>query len=114
MARKPLSVWEKNEKQILDKKIKEKSVDALENIWKIANSAMDINTRLKANIFIMEKALALSDTHFDSGMNIRITVMNGKDIDNEKIENEIQRMEQEQENELWNDDDNWGEDVYNP
>ena len=49
MARKQLSAWETEQKKQFDEAIKKHSAQAVENIWKIANSAMDMRTRLLAN-----------------------------------------------------------------
>lgn len=55
MARKQLSAWETEQKKQFDEAIKKHSAQAVENIWKIANSAMDMRTRLLANQYIIDK-----------------------------------------------------------
>lgn len=55
MARKTLSAWETEQKKLFNEAIKKYSVQAVENIWKIANTSMDSKVRLSANIWIAEK-----------------------------------------------------------
>ncbi|MDY2814832.1 MAG: tyrosine-type recombinase/integrase [Dorea sp.] len=49
MARKPLNETEREQKRLFDEELRKHSLDALKNIWKIANSAMDAKVRLQAN-----------------------------------------------------------------
>ena len=85
--------------------IKKHSLDAVENIIKISNRAMDENVRLKANVWIAEKLVgksySIADVEGniqDSDINIFLNVKNATTSDAES----------------WNDDtselDNWGED----
>lgn len=116
MARKMLSVWEINEKQIFDQNIKEYSVKALENIYKIANNAMDARTRLNANIWICEKAVGKDYTLFteqnnNRDINVSLTIRQGKDVNNEEIVRLIKEVEQEDDDE-WDDNKEWGNDIY--
>lgn len=85
--------------------IKKHSLDAVENIVKISNRAMDENVRLKANVWIAEKLVgksySIADVEGniqDSDINIFLNVKNATTNDAES----------------WNDDtselDNWGED----
>lgn len=84
--------------------IKKHSLDAVENIVKISNRAMDENVRLKANVWIAEKLVgksySIADVEGniqDSDINIFLNVKNATTNDAES----------------WNDDtselDNWGE-----
>ena len=85
--------------------IKEHSLDAVKNIVKISNRAMDENVRLKANVWIAEKLVgknySIADVEGniqDNDINIVLNVKNATTNDSES----------------WNDDtselDNWGED----
>ena len=85
--------------------IKEHSLDAVKNIVKISNRAMDENVRLKANVWIAEKLVgksySIADVEGnvqDKDINIVLNVKNATTNDSES----------------WNDDtselDNWGED----
>jgi hypothetical protein len=88
--------------------IKKHSLDAVENIVKISNRAMDENVRLKANVWIAEKLVgknySITDVGGniqDSDINIFLNVKNATTNDSDDSES-------------WNDDtselDNWGED----
>ena len=43
MPRKPLSIWEKEQKEQFDKELKEYSVECLHQIFQIATKAMDLS-----------------------------------------------------------------------
>ena len=88
--------------------IKKHSLDAVENIVKISNRAMDENVRLKANVWIAEKLV---------GKNYSITDVEGNIQDNDiniflNVKNAT--TNDSDDSESWNDDtselDNGGED----
>ena len=56
-GRKPLSVGMKQNKEDFDRELKTYSKKALKNIITIAENSFDANTRLKANMFLIEKAV---------------------------------------------------------
>lgn len=56
-GRKPLSVGMKQNKEDFDRELKTYSTKALKNIITIAENSFDANTRLKANMFLIEKAV---------------------------------------------------------
>lgn len=117
MARKPLSVWEKEQKKKFDKKIKEYSVSAVENIWKIANNALDQKTRLSANIWLADKAVGRGYVGFTDETEQRTGNVTINLIPTGSVYEMNERDEQaiyEAENEDIEDEEEWGEEIYNP
>ena len=55
MSRKPLSIWEQENKKEFDKKLKEYSTECLSQIYNIATKALDVRTRLQANEYIIDR-----------------------------------------------------------
>lgn len=123
MARKPLSMWEQEQKKQFDEAVREYSVDALQNIWKIANNAMDVKTRLQANIWLAEKGVgkdyrAFADEnmeHTTGNVTINLIPMGESYITDKKDEQEIWDAENNLLCEDTEDDEGWGEDdIYIP
>lgn len=128
MARKALSRYENELKKELNKVLCEYSAQAVKNIIKIATCALDQNTRLKANIFLLDRVLGkeyvvLQDEQKDQNneFKINVRVVDGTEVDYDEVEKEISETETEQERngfyadeEIWtvNDSDEWGEDTY--
>lgn len=105
VGRKRTTEHEKDAIKQFNALIKEHSLDAVKNIVKISNRAMDENVRLKANVWIAEKLVgksySIADVEGnvqDKDINIVLNVKNATTNDSES----------------WNDDtselDNWGED----
>ena len=109
VGRKRTTEHEKDAIKQFNALIKEHSLDAVKNIVKISNRAMDENVRLKANVWIAEKLVgknySIADVEGniqDNDINIFLNVRNATTNDSES------------DSESWNDDtsalDNWGED----
>ncbi len=121
MARKPLSMWEQEQKKQFDKAVREYSVDALKNIWKIANNALDVRTRLQANIWLAEKSVgkdyrAFADEnmeHTAGNVTINLIPMGESYIPDEQDEQEIWDAENTLLCEELEDGD-WENDIYMP
>lgn len=105
VGRKRITEHERDTIKEFNNLIKEHSLDAVKNIVKISNRAMDENIRLKANVWIAEKLVgksySIADVEGnvqDKDINIVLNVKNATTNDSES----------------WNDDsselDNWGED----
>ncbi len=89
--------------------IKKHSLDAVENIVKISNRAMDENVRLKANVWIAEKLVgksySIADVEGniqDNNINIVLNVKNATINDSEAWEEDNSDL------------DDWGKDLYTP
>lgn len=112
--------------------IKQYSPDAVKEIYKIATRAIDMNTRLKACIWIAEKLVGSnysvcaddSNSSIDHNVNIRLIPTGTVYVPNERDEKEIRDAENEEiecekeDQEEWNlndFDDDWGnDDIYDP
>lgn len=110
MARRALSVWEKQQKQEFEKELREFSLPALKNVVRIANKSLDERTRLDANKYIIDKVVGRNFSLFDDlaeqdKQELRINLLtigtkNGKE--SESVE-------------AWNtQEEEWGEDTYQP
>lgn len=120
MARKPLSVGMKQNKEDFDRELKTYSKKALKNIITIAENSFDANTRLKANMFLIEKAVGKNysvlehnnDAEHNKQTKITLQIVEPKqNINVDKINNEIT----EELTNIDNDDSEpWGEDIYRP
>lgn len=105
VGRKRITEHERDTIKEFNNLVKKHSLDAVKNIVKISNRAMDENVRLKANVWIAEKLVgknySIADVEGnvqDNDINIVLNVKNATTNDSES----------------WNDDtselDNWGED----
>lgn len=112
MARRALTVWEKQQKQEFEKELREFSLPALKNVIRIANKSLDERTRLDANKYIIDKVVGRNFSLFDDlaeqdKQELRINLLtigtkNGKE--SESVE-------------AWNtqeDSEEWGKDIYIP
>lgn len=108
----------KQRKQDFNSKLKAYSPTALDNVITIAENSFDANTRLKANMFLIEKAVGKNfslleqnnDVEQNKQTHVTLQIIEPKqDIDIDKINNEI--------TETLTDNDNnepWGLDIYTP
>lgn len=107
----------KQRKQDFNSKLKAYSPTALDNVIKIAETSFSAETKLKANMFLIEKAV---------GKNFSLLEHDNKTEQNKKAQITLQVIEPKQninvnaiENEitaLTDNDDNepWGSDIYTP
>ena len=65
MSRKPLTQWERTQKEEFEKQLKLYSLTALQNIVNIANKAVDQRVRLQANQYLLDKCVGKSYVLFD-------------------------------------------------
>lgn len=121
MARKPLSVGMKQNKEDFDRELKTYSKKALKNIITIAENSFDANTRLKANQYLLDKCYGkdykavVDETEQKTETKIMLQIVEPKqNINVDKINNEIT----EELTNIDNDDSEpweaWGEDIYRP
>lgn len=112
MARRALSVWERQQKEEFEKELRKFSLPALKNVIRIANKSLDERTRLDANKYIIDKVVGRNFSLFDDlaeqdKQELRINLVtigtkNGKELESVEAWNA-----QEQ-------DEDWGEDTYQP
>ncbi len=112
MARRALSVWERQQKEEFEKELRKFSLPALKNVIRIANKSLDERTRLDANKYIIDKVVGRNFSLFDDlaeqdkqGLRINLVTIgtkNGKELESVDAWN---TEEQEEE---------WGEDTYQP
>lgn len=114
----------KQRKQDFNSKLKAYSPTALDNVITIAENSFDANTRLKANMFLIEKAVGKNfslleqnnDAEHNKQTHVTLQIIEPKqDIDIDKINNEITETLTDNidndDNEPW---EAWGDDIYNP
>ena len=110
----------KQRKQDFNNKLKAYSTTALDNVIKIAESSFSAETKLKANMFLREKAVGKNfslleqdnETKQNNNLNINLNIIKPKhDIDVKQIETLIEQAEQKH---TIDDDEEWGADTYNP
>lgn len=123
-GRKPLSVGMKQNKEDFDRELKTYSKKALKNIITIAENSFDANTRLKANMFLIEKAVGKNfslleqnnETKQNKQTHVTLQIIEpNKNINVNDINNEITETLTDNENddsEPW--EEPWGEDIYRP
>lgn len=109
MARRALSVWERQQKEEFEKELRKFSLPALKNVIRIANKSLDERTRLDANKYIIDKVVGRNFSLFDDlaeqdKQELRINLVtigtkNGKELESVDAWN---TEEQEEE---------WGEDT---
>lgn len=120
-GRKPLSVGMKQNKEDFDRELKTYSTKALKNIITIAENSFDANTRLKANMFLIEKAVGKNfslleqnnDAEHNKQTQITLQIIEpNKNIDIDDINNEITDTLTDN---IENDDSEpWESDIYKP
>lgn len=112
MAKRALSVWEKQQKQEFEKELRKFSLPALKNIVRIANKSLDERTRLDANKYIIDKVVGrnfclLNDLAEQDKQELRINLVTIGTKDGKESESVEAWSEQEQE-------EDWGRDIYYP
>lgn len=110
----------KQRKQDFNSKLKAYSPTALDNVIKIAESSFSVETKLKANMFLIEKAVGKNfslleqnnETKHNKQTQITLQIVEpNKNINIDKINNEIAELTNSIEND---DNDPWGADIYRP
>lgn len=109
MARRALSVWEKQQKQEFEKQLREFSLPALKNVVRIANKSLDERTRLDANKYIIDKVVGRNFSLFNDlaeqdKQELRINLVRIGTKDGKESESV----------EAWKQEEEWGEDTYQP
>ncbi|MGN9060664.1 hypothetical protein ACTM96_14290 [Mediterraneibacter faecis] len=108
----------KQRKQDFNSKLKAYSPTALDNVITIAENSFDANTRLKANMFLIEKAVGKNysvlehdnDAEHNKQTHVTLQIIQPKqNINVNDIENEITETLTDNEND---DNEPWGLDVY--
>ena len=108
----------KQRKKDFDYKLKCYSTQALDNVIHLAESAFSAETKLKANIFLIEKAVGKNysvlehdrEDKQENNLNINLQIVEPKhNINTEQIEKEIKEAETYLE-----DDESWGDNLYTP
>lgn len=112
MAKRALSVWEKQQKQEFEKELRKFSLSALKNVIRIANKSLDERTRLDANKYIIDKVVGRNFCLFDDlaeqdKQELRINLVTIGTKDGKESESVEAWSEQEQE-------EDWGGDIYYP
>ena len=114
----------KQRKQDFNSKLKAYSPTALDNVITIAENSFDANTRLKANMFLIEKAVGKNfslleqnnETKQNKQPHVTLQIIEpNKNINIDDINNEITKTLTDNENddsEPW--EEPWGEDIYRP
>lgn len=114
----------KQRKQDFNSKLKAYSPVALDNVIKIAESSFSAETKLKANMFLIEKAVGKNfsllehnnKTEQNKQTHVTLQIIEPKqNIDINDIENEITETLTDNDNddsEPW--EEPWGEDIYRP
>lgn len=110
----------KQRKQDFNSKLKAYSPTALDNVIKIAETSFSAETKLKANMFLIEKAVGKNfslleqnnETKHSNQTQITLQIIEPKqDISINEIENEITETLTDNEND---DNDPWESDIYKP
>lgn len=112
MARRALSVWEKQQKQEFERELREFSLSALKNVVRIANKSLDERTRLDANKYIIDKVVGRNFSLFNDlaeqdKQELKINLVTIGTKDGKESESVEAWNTQEQE-------DEWGMDIYLP
>lgn len=111
----------KQRKQDFNSKLKAYSPTALDNVIKIAETSFSAETKLKANMFLIEKAVGKNfsllehnnDAEHNKQTQITLQIVEPRqDIDIDKINNEITaELTDSTDND---DNDPWGAEIYKP
>lgn len=99
-----------NREKELEKQLREFSIEALQNIVKIATRSLDERTRLEANKFLFEKAVGKNYVLYDELQQASKNDLNIRLIP-------VGVGEEQQSVEAWNtqeDSEEWGKDIYIP
>lgn len=123
-GRPPLSRGTKNRKKEFDERLSAYSLSALDNVIDIADKAYNTETRLKANIFLLDKALGKSyalngEENHNNELTVHLVTVGEQYTPTEQEKQDIWKAEQGLEftkpddMEDWETEDNdWGNDVY--
>lgn len=110
----------KQRKQDFNSKLKAYSPVALDNVIKIAETSFSAETKLKANMFLIEKAVGKNysvlehnnDAEHNKQTQITLQIVDPKhDMNIDDINNEIAETLTDNEND---DNEPWGADIYTP
>lgn len=110
----------KQRKQDFNSKLKAYSPTALDNVIKIAETSFSAETKLKANMFLIEKAVGKNfslleqdnETKHNKQTQITLQVIEPRqNINVNDIENEITALTDSTDND---DNEPWGSDIYTP
>ena len=115
-GRKPLSVGMKHTKQDFDKQLKAYSTTALKNIISIAENSFDVNVRLKANQYILDRcygrdyrAVVQEQKEQNIETHMTLTVINPRNkIDMNNLTAELEQAE----NAIDTEDEEWEQTIY--
>ena len=107
----------KERKKVFDSRLQGYSLQALENVIHIAESAYDVNTKLKANCYLLDKTVGKEYKSIEQNreneqkeLSINLNIVEQKhSINTEQIEKEIKETEANLE-----DDESWGDNLYTP
>ena len=129
-GRKPLTQWERQQREQFKKKLQEYSIEALETVYRLTKTSLDSRVRLQAATWIAEKAMGKEFIAFDTEENlnagnttIRLIVQGNEYVPSEEQEQEIIDAENDflgnaqDEQDIWDvneDDEGWGEEIYDP
>lgn len=111
----------KQRKQDFNSKLKAYSPTALDNVIKIAETSFSAETKLKANMFLIEKAVGKNfsllehDNKTEQNKQTHVTlqiIQPNKNINVDSIDNEITKELTNIDDEPW--EEPWGEDIYKP
>lgn len=110
----------KQRKQDFNSKLKAYSTTALDNVIKIAETSFSAETKLKANMFLIEKAVGKNfsllehdnKTKHSKQTHVTLQIIEpNKNINVNDVENEITALTDNDDSEPW---EAWGDDIYNP
>ena len=115
-GRKPLSVGMKQTKQDFNRQLKSYSATALKNIISIAENSFDVNVRLKANQYILDRcygrdyrAVVQEQKEQNIETHITLTVINPRNkIDMNNLTAELEQAE----NTIDTEDEEWEQTIY--
>lgn len=115
-GRKPLSVGMKHTKQDFDRQLKSYSATALKNIISIAENSFDVNVRLKANQYILDRcygrdyrAVVQEQKEQNIETHMTLTVINPRNkIDMNNLTAELEQAE----NTIDTEDEEWEQTTY--
>lgn len=115
-GRKPLSVGMKQTKQDFNRQLKSYSATALKNIISIAENSFDVNVRLKANQYILDRcygrdyrAVVQEQKEQNIETHMTLTVINPRNkIDMNNLTAELEQAE----NTIDTEDEEWEQTIY--
>lgn len=106
---------QKVDRELLKQKFIENSLEALETIINIMRFSMDSTARLKASTFILNKVVPEGFVFDDeTNRNITLNIVTRSSADETITFEEQERIIREAENEVYEDDEEWGTDLYIP